>query len=516
MDGRVVELGGGARVIFEEELPSEAELTVGRSHAPDAPADLVALTDPVKLELAGAEFTGATLEFPLPDVSLADADAVMVATYDETLGEWVPVTSQYDASAGVVRAYTTHFSWWAPWTWDWAGIGATVNQAVGEVIGKRSGQATCSRGQATPDWVAQVVGVSNDPALAIRSCAEGEGGVLAVEIVNNRPYGQVLTYGSAVKWGWHETGSSYADAGRNEFMDGMLGGDRLYLPPNGRASVGILEPAAGSMVSFHIGVTPETILGDVISVVGQDVMGAIGSQMYGPVLGECSAYLATVVPPEDLGSVDALGQLVTGAADCLQRSVVSAAGQGLLDDVSVAKLESTLGAIKGANRVGMYLKAYDVEWKLLDLWVDQKIVGGVGEFGNGFSVRTASEAVEEPVELEAKLPESATGLRIYDDVKISTREDMYQISDTPPSFQEYILSMLAGEPSTCPSGRNIWVRQYHSAGFAELGMDECGGYVSFVKKIDGKWVEIIATQDVIRCEDLEAHRIPSGMVSECW
>lgn len=41
-------------------------------------------------------------------------------------------------------------------------------------------------------------------------------------MVNNRPYGMVLTYGSDVKWGWHEKGDSAADKARNALGDARL------------------------------------------------------------------------------------------------------------------------------------------------------------------------------------------------------------------------------------------------------------------------------------------------------
>ncbi len=185
--GKVVQLGGGARVIFADAPADGSELTVRTSDAPPNPGGRRSLATPVELTLTGGDLgRGATLEFPLPkSLRSAAADAVGIATYDEDAGAWIAQEAVIDRERGLVSVATTHFSWWQPWTWDWAAVGATVNQGVGQVVGKRAPQASCRRGQPTPEWVAQVVGVSNDPAVAVRGCVEGENGALAVELVNN-------------------------------------------------------------------------------------------------------------------------------------------------------------------------------------------------------------------------------------------------------------------------------------------------------------------------------------------
>lgn len=389
VDGRVVELTGGVRVIFEDELPSTATLTVATADAPPLPDGAVPLSNAIELILTGADLgSGATLEFPIPD-GVNPGDGLTVSTFDDTTGEWVDVETQVDAEAGVVRAFTTHFSWWAPWTWDWAGIGAAVNQGVGQVVGKRASQASCTRGQPVPDWVRTVVGVSNEAAIAVRACTEGEGDVLAVELVNNRPYGQVVTYGSAVQWGWHETGSSAADEGRNQLVDALIGDNQLYIPPLGRASVGILQTAANSTTSFHIGVSGLTLVADVLSVTAGATMGTIGSQVAGAVSGQCGAWLWQLTPFSAVSSADEVATQVQNAASCLQAAFVQAVKDGTFRSATVAQLERTLEVFKTANRVGWLLTAYDVEWRLLELYVDTALVGAPAA-GNGFTVYAAA------------------------------------------------------------------------------------------------------------------------------
>jgi hypothetical protein len=264
---KVVELGGGARVIFADTPARGSELVVRTSSAPPLPPDRLGLATPVELTLRnGSLGRGATLEFPIPDWVNAQADAVdavEVATWSVEQQAWVPGKASVDRAAKVIRLFTDHFSWWQPQTWDWAGIGTRINQNVGEVLGKRVGEARCPRRQPNPSWVAAVAGVTNDAALAVRGCYEGEGDILAVELVNNRPYGQVLTYGSGVQWGWREPGKNRLETARNELMKHLIGAGGLYLPPLGRASVGIRRPSGSQPVVFRAWPTGASLAVDV-------------------------------------------------------------------------------------------------------------------------------------------------------------------------------------------------------------------------------------------------------------
>jgi hypothetical protein len=331
---------------------------------------------------------GATLEFPLGGLTAKEAKAVHIATYDETIRSWVPVKTTVDRKDKVIRAFTPHFSWWAPWTWDWPAVGAGVNQGVGELVGKRSGSPECKRGTKQPDWVAQLVGVGADNAVSVRSCAESEGDVLAVELVNNRPYGQVLTYGSGVEWGWREDGDSVTDRARNVIMSGVLGKDKLYLPPRGRASVGIEKLRPSETVAFHIGIEQSTLVGDLLDVTAGDLLVAGGNKLVGPLVSECGSALATSVPIDKLGSPSAIRDQMFGSVGCVKAAFYKAVAAGLLDKQRVEELAATLDGLKKANIVGWLLKAYDVEWKLLDLYVDLKLVPEVAGLGYGFSVRS--------------------------------------------------------------------------------------------------------------------------------
>jgi hypothetical protein len=188
----------------------------------------------------------------------------------------------------MVVALIPHFSWWNPFTWNFDQIWADVAQGFGQLVGARSGPARCSG--SPPTWVNQLVGVSNAADIVIHACAQSQDNVLDIEMVNNRPYGQVLTYGSGVQWGWHEKGDSKLDQDRNSFMDSYMGRNQLYIPPLGRASVGILQPPAGQSTTWHIGPTDLSIGADFAFYLAGQVVGD-----FAPV-GHCSQAVVEDTP----------------------------------------------------------------------------------------------------------------------------------------------------------------------------------------------------------------------------
>jgi hypothetical protein len=390
--GRVVELGGGARVIFEDEVGPNAVLTVATKDAPAAPEGQHAFATPIELSLTHGDMgRGATLEFPMAGLSKQEAKQIHIATYNDKSGSWNSVKTTIDAKDGVIRAFTPHFSWWAPWTWDWVGIGARVNQDVGQLVGKRAEEPNCQRGTEQPKWVAELVGVGKDAALPVRSCAESEGDVLVVELVNNRAYGQVLTYGSGVQFGWREGGDSLSDKARNAIVSGVLGKDALYLPPKSRATVGIRKLDAGKFVQFHIGVERATLIADAIDVIAPDLLAKGGSKLVAPLIAECGTALLTESPIDELKTAAEVRDQMFGSVGCVIAAFRKAAASGLLDSKKVEELAATLNALKAANAVGRVLQAYDVEWEVADLFIDQKWIAEIPGIGYGFSVRAKAQ-----------------------------------------------------------------------------------------------------------------------------
>ena len=155
-----------------------------------------------------------------------------------------------------------------------------------------------------PRLVPLNVGIENTPTLAVRGCIEGHAGrVLEVQLVNNRPYGLILDYGSnTVKWGWHATPRTLADALRDAVGDHAartVGG--LYLPPLSRASVGIMNRGRRTDHSFAITPGTGTILGDVLDM-------SLGSLMSG------TASAAAVRWAENVVATAVSGPACAGAA----------------------------------------------------------------------------------------------------------------------------------------------------------------------------------------------------------
>ncbi len=274
-----------------------------------------------------------TLEFPVPapPAGVDPADLYGVSTFDPITQTWIPYTSTFDRARNKIVALIPHFSWWNPFSWDWVGIGARVNQDVGQLVGRRAGPPTCTSGP--PAWVAFLSGMSSDASVAVRSCAQAQANVLDVELVNNRPYGMVLQYGTPVKWGWHQDGDSAKEKDLYRLSDALIGPNQLYLPPLGRASVGIFPTSPTSVARFKIGPSLASLFIDFVDHAADYTLGKI------PVVGNCVSLLATFVTDRSPG---AIRDNIVSAGDCLLDAYKAEAASGELDTVKVSQLEATL------------------------------------------------------------------------------------------------------------------------------------------------------------------------------
>lgn len=384
---RSVDIGAGARVILGG---ADATLSVSTANPPPSPIGWKALSPPVRLELtSGSLGQGATIEFALPEG--VDPTTMGISTYDESAQEWAPVTVAFDAPRRLVTASTTHFSWWQFWTWDWAGIGASVNQRAGELVGKRAGPPTCNPSQPSPAWVSTLIGVENTDALAVRACAQSEGSVLDIQLVNNRSYGQVLNFGSSVKWSWHEPSTSLADAGFTAAMDAIVGSKGLYLPPLSRASVGVLPLAASASAEFRAGLTKASMVVDVLRVGWGALADGLGQKLGAELITSCGSRLLELQLPNSYTTLDDIRGQLLDSVDCVKAAFMKMVSRGLLDKHKVLELGATLDTLKKASAVGWILHAYDVEWKLLDVLIDTRLAAPTVPFGNGFKVVAKSE-----------------------------------------------------------------------------------------------------------------------------
>lgn len=380
-----VQIGPGVTVKFDEPPAPGAVLNVQTLNAPTLADKTAALATPIKLSLTGSAMTGATLEFPIPAGVAPDPSVIHMRTFDEQTRQWMEVPSTVDPIRRVITVHTTHFSWWNPTTWDWASIGAATSQAVGQIVGKRAGRAECDPKRPAPSWVRSIVGVSNEDAIAVRACAQSEGDILDVQLVNNRPYGLVLKLSGKIKWTWHDPGSSGMDIALNKAMDAIVGKDGLYLPPRGKASLGIYAPDPNATLQFRITPTKASLLVDLLKI-GLDVAEIPGASLATALIANCGLYALQTETPTSWDSGESIrGQLV-GLADCAESAFKSLLSKGALDKHKVDELSATLKFLKNAQTVGWILRAYDVEWKMLDLWIDSKLAPGLASVGHGFIV----------------------------------------------------------------------------------------------------------------------------------
>jgi hypothetical protein len=334
------------------------------------------------------------LEFPVPtEKIIAGVDPAMqfgISTYDDKTQLWTPVKTTYDTERHMVIALIQHFSWWNPFTWDWGALARAVQQGFGQLWGERAAPPQCS-GQ-VPSWVSTInfLTVQND--AQIRACAQTSAqwpGVLEVRMVNNRPYGQILTYGSGVQWGWHDTGS-VEDRARNAFMDLFMGPNQLYLPPLSSATVGILKPNPGADVTFTIWPTWQTVGADIAFY-------ALGQVQHLPIeKGFDSVIKAGVGACSEIGpekaltdvSISAIHDDIGQIANCIEEAFSFDVAAGIMNDVEVGRLESWYGTIKTAKVLGTGLQVADVIWKVGDL-VSDAILRDMPR-GNGFEIQAVN------------------------------------------------------------------------------------------------------------------------------
>jgi hypothetical protein len=240
----------------------------------------------------------------------------------------------------MITVRINHFSWWEPWTWDWANLGARLSQDVLQALAKRSAAPSCQG-----DLPAYVAFVDTESAASdpLRSCAKTERGVLDVQMTNNRNYGMVMRYGARVSWGWHEAGGSPAQEAITALIDKYIPANSLYIPPLAAASVGVPNTRFGFAV-FRAAPTPATVFADV----AQLVFGNLPGPAVGTLLARAATNCGQVLGSNPLNlSAGAVESLVMSFGGCLSSVIQEAASLGGLDGLNVTDLES-VADISGA------------------------------------------------------------------------------------------------------------------------------------------------------------------------
>lgn len=105
------------------------------------------------------------------------------------------------------------------------------------------------------------------------------------------------------------------------------------------------------------------------------------------------------------------------------------------------------------------------------------------------------------------------------EVFIEKAADVAKLKGTSPAFKAFIADQVAN--LTPPNGPNecaigVGVSVYDPAGFARGGVNDCGGYVALWGIQNGKWKELIGTQDLWSCAELRKYSVPSTIVDTCY
>jgi len=106
-----------------------------------------------------------------------------------------------------------------------------------------------------------------------------------------------------------------------------------------------------------------------------------------------------------------------------------------------------------------------------------------------------------------------------DELFIEKPADVEKLTGTSPEFKSFIADQVAN--LTPPAGANdcqvgVGVAIYDPAGFARGGVNACGGYAALWGIQDGKWKELIGTQDLWACADLRKYKVPSTIADTCY
>jgi hypothetical protein len=241
-------------------------------------ARLMAASAPVHFVLKGARIVRPVrITFRMPSLRLPSvlpaasrASAVWLAYYDPGRQQWQPVASSFDPATRTVTALARHLSWWAPWTWDWAGSALRVRQALSAFGSGRARPASCP---GVPQVTLTNAGGQDPPLIG---CAAAAGAAaLTVSLTNNRGLTLVLsrvppdaTPGPASYSG---TAAFLTDHAFRDAFARRLGG--ALLPPGETLPYSV--PLHGPPESFAASITVNSYLLDLALVAGEQGFGGL-------------------------------------------------------------------------------------------------------------------------------------------------------------------------------------------------------------------------------------------------
>ena len=380
-----------------------ASYTAGHSWAGSSPA-----SDEVTFTSTGTVVGKPVLSLPVAaSQATAAQDGALVAAYwMPSTGTWTSYPATYDPTTRTMKAVLTHFSTWRFWTRDWGSDLATISQAAGALEGRRAtGAPDCAASAAVPGWYRTSTGIAESPGQPVLGCVMGHPGSddLDVELVNNRPYGLMLSYGGAtVTQAQHDGPVTLTDGLRDAIGDSAAraaGG--LYLPPLSRAAIEIVNTGQAGNLTFTIAPTRATILADALDISlgplirqgASAVAAKWGRDVFAAAAGSCAQFM-TSFPLASIPDQSTVMSVLTSAApECLKDILTAAAGGEAAARAGVGDGIGTLisAAADGLEKIISIGKWADVEDKLgkvLDFVIDRATIAAP-ELGYGFSILAA-------------------------------------------------------------------------------------------------------------------------------
>lgn len=398
---------GGTLIVPSTSITDGARVIVRRGRGPRVQSGMLALGRPVSLQMRGGRLVG-PVRLILPvrgrirTSGMPIRSTVVLAFYNARTRRWETVRARFDRKRRTITARITHFSWWNPLSWDWDSIVLRADQRLGELRGARTGPAPCDpRSRPVPKWAETIT--NNGADLQLRTCAEGEGDRVVVQIVNNRPFGMMLRYGAPVAWGWHETSGDAIDVAFNGAADALAAPDELYLPPLKRASVGVPR-GNWFFAPFQASTTPATMAVDLFAFIANKVeIKLVRPAFFGRLASECSAQIKVTVPTGVTFKRDLVGWIAT-VSGCVARAIPKLEADGLLNRFTSEQLAQTATLL---SRAGTLLEAGKIAANLADLWIAQ----GEDMQGNmSFSIgRKAESLPPDPAPAPAPVPVPVPG-----------------------------------------------------------------------------------------------------------
>jgi Domain of unknown function (DUF4407) len=406
--GQSIRLNGGEKLTIPVgaitgNAPVTATYTAAHSWAGNSPA-----SDEVTFTSTGTIAGKPMLSLPVAasQATAAQDGALVVAYWSPSTSTWTSYPTTYDPMTRTMRAVLAHFSTWRFWTRDWGSDLATISQAAGALEGRRAtGAPECDASAAVPSWYRTSTGIAESPSQPVLGCVMGHPGSndLDVELVNNRPYGLMLSYGGAtVTQAQHDGPVTLTDGLRDaigDFAARAEGG--LYLPPLSRASIEIINAGRARNLNFTITPTRATIVADALDISlgplirkGTSAAAAKwGRNVFAAAAGSCTQFM-TSFPVASIPDQSTVMSVLTSAApECLKEILTAAAGSetavraGVGDGI-VTLISTAADGLEKIISIGKWADIEDKLGKVLDFVIDRAAIAAP-ELGYGFAILAA-------------------------------------------------------------------------------------------------------------------------------